>query len=92
VLVFLIRHWQTIAAFTAGALVGALLLYAWANAFAIPDARQEGMELERAAVNARAMRIIQERSRLNEEIGRMSLSELCTELGGVWMPEDGECR
>lgn len=89
-LVLLIRHWRTIASIGAGAVLGAFLMFAWAQAVIAPNARQEGRELERAAVNARAMRIIQERSRLNEEIGRMSDQELCAELGGELI--GGVCR
>ena len=83
----LLRYWQI----GAGAALGAFLMFGVSAAILQPQARQEGRALERADANARAMRIIQERIQTNADVGKMSLSELCSELGGR-MHDDGTCR
>ena len=86
-LVLAIRHWKI----GAGAVLGAILMLGWTMAVTVPNARQEGRELERAAALARSMEIIKERSETDAEIGRMSDRELCAALGGSWVQDGRAC-
>ncbi|WP_157813646.1 hypothetical protein [Sinorhizobium meliloti] len=71
--------------------VGGLLLFSALNALLwLPEAREEGRELERAAALKRSIEIIQERGRTNAEINALDDAGLCRELGGMF--EDGQCR
>lgn len=51
-----------------------------------------GREAERDAARKRAMELIQERSKTNEEVSKLDVIGLCIELEGVWIPESSECR
>lgn len=51
-----------------------------------------GREAERSAARDRAMELIEQRSKDNDAISRLDVAGLCVELGGVWVPEQNECR
>lgn len=71
---------------------GGFLLFSALNALLwLPQAREEGRELERAATIARSIEIIKERGRTNAEINALSPADLCAELGGVWVRENKRC-
>jgi len=57
----------------------------------LPAARQEGRETERAEVLKQSMENIKRRSQTNAEIERMDARQLCTALGGGWVPENKQC-
>ena len=72
--------------------VGGFLLFSVLNALLwLPEAREEGRAMERAAALARSVEIIKERNRTNEEINALTPADLCAEFGGVWVPEDKRC-
>lgn len=76
----------------AGGLVGALLMFAVSSLILQPQAHERGREAERAAALERSMDLIRERSATNEQIGRMSDGELCSALGGRWVPDEAICE
>jgi len=73
-----------------GALFGIGLFGLVSVVYFLPQAREEGRELERAATLQKSIETIQKRSKTNAEIRNLSASALCLELGGVF--SDGECH
>lgn len=69
-----------------------MLASIYINVLVIPEAREEGRELERAAALERSMQIIRQRSTTDAEIGRMSDGDLCREIGGVWLSVERTCQ
>ncbi|KQZ49694.1 hypothetical protein ASD54_12205 [Rhizobium sp. Root149] len=76
---------------TAAAL-GFLACYLVATIFWLPNARQEAVAGERAAVMARAIEIVKERGKNDVEIRNMPDGALCVELGGSWVRPDNICN
>ncbi len=74
---------------TAAAL-GFLACYLVATIFWLPNARQEAIAGERAAVMARAIDVLKERGKNDAQISRMGNSDLCRELGGL--PDGDNCN
>lgn len=88
-LVLLIRHWRTIAQIGAGAILGAFLMFAWAQAVIAPNARQEGRELERAAIAVAGQKAEFERKGDDAKLRQMSDFDLCVaHLRGRGLPID----
>ncbi|WP_242217948.1 hypothetical protein [Shinella zoogloeoides] len=64
----------------AGALLGALAVYAYTQAVSLPAARSEGRALERAAAAAEAISRIQELEKNNETFRSLSPRDRCLAL------------
>ncbi|GLQ36768.1 hypothetical protein GCM10007908_03880 [Rhizobium albus] len=75
-----------------GAIIGALLMLTVSKAILQPQAHERGREAERAAALERSMDLIRKRSATNDKIGRMSDGELCSALGGRWVPDEAVCE
>jgi hypothetical protein len=58
----------------------------------LPAARNEGRDIERAAVLKQAMKNIEQRGKTNAEIRVLNDGALCRELGGIWVPENNVCE
>lgn len=58
----------------------------------LPNARDEGREIERAATLKRSMELIEQRSKTNAEIRNLDDGALCRALGGKWVPENNICE
>lgn len=58
----------------------------------IPQARNEGREMERTAVLKQAMKNIEQRGKTNAEIRVLDTGALCRELGGRWVSENNLCE
>lgn len=71
--------------------VGFLACYLVATIFWLPNARQEAIAGERAAVMARAIDVLKERGKNDAQISRMGDDALCIELGGVWDQAENVC-
>ena len=71
-----------------GGLVAVMLVATWA----VTSAYQHGRQVERADALERSMTLIRDRSKTNETIRRMSDGDLCRELGGLWLPDEGRCE
>lgn len=76
----------------AGGLIGALLMFGVSALILQPQAHERGREAERAAALERSMDLIRERNATDEQIGRMSDGELCSALGGRWVPDAAICE
>ena len=74
----------------AGAILGGVIVYSYVQAFTLPAAREQERQLIRAETLERAIDLYQERSRTNADVQRLSDSDICTELGGLW--RDGLCH
>ncbi|PST27217.1 hypothetical protein C7U60_02735 [Mesorhizobium plurifarium] len=73
--------------------IGGFLLFSAINALLwLPEAREEGRELERAASLKRSMELIEQRSRTNAEINALDDAGLCAALGGRWVPDKKLCE
>lgn len=73
--------------------VGGFLLFSAVNALLLlPQAREEGRELARAASLKRSMELIEQRSRTNAEINALDDAGLCAALGGRWVPDKKLCE
>ncbi|VVT32956.1 conserved hypothetical protein [Rhizobium sp. EC-SD404] len=75
-----------------GGLISALLMFGASALILQPQAYERGREAERAAALERSMDLIRERNATDEEIGRLSDAELCSALGGLWVPERSICE
>lgn len=73
----------------AGALLGGVIVYSYMQAFTLPAARELERQLIRAETLERAIDLYQQRSRTNADVQRLSDSDICRELGGVF--SDGVC-
>lgn len=73
----------------AGAVLGALVVYAYTQAVSLPAARSEALQQARAATLEKAIDLVHERSRTNAEVQKLDDAGICRELGGVW--GDGVC-
>ena len=58
----------------------------------LPDARNEGREMERADALKKSIELIQKRGKTNAEIRVLDTGALCRELGGRWLPENNVCE
>lgn len=76
----------------AGAALGFAATYALSAAIWQPQARHEGATAERAAIMARSIEAMQERAGTDAEIRKMDDASLCSELGGIWLPDENTCR
>lgn len=56
----------------------------------LPDARDEGRELERADALKKSIELIQKRSKTNDQVRDLSADGLCVALGGRFV--DGVCQ
>lgn len=74
---------------TAGAILGGVVVYSYVQAFTLPAAREAERQAIRAETLQRAIDLVQERSRTNADVQRLSDSDICIELGGVF--RDGVC-
>lgn len=74
---------------TAAAL-GFLACYLVSSLFWLPNARQEAVAGERAAVMARAIDVLKERGKNDAQISGMDNNALCVELGGL--PDGDNCN
>ena len=57
-----------------------------------PRYRAEGASQERAAAYAAAIKLTEQRNKLNEEIKALSKPELCARLGGRWVSNTASCE
>lgn len=73
-----------------GALIGAVVVIAYTHLVSLPAARSEAKQQVRAETLQRAIDLVHERSRTNADVQRLSDSDICTELGGLW--RDGICH
>jgi hypothetical protein len=73
----------------AGAVLGGVVVYSYVQAFTLPSARELERQLIRAETLEKAIDLVQERSRTNADVQRLSDSDICRELGGVF--SDGAC-
>ncbi|TAA54797.1 hypothetical protein [Shinella sp. JR1-6] len=74
---------------TAGAILGGVVVYSYVQAFTLPAAREAERQAIRAETLERAIDLVQERSRTNADVQRLSDSDICIELGGLF--RDGVC-
>lgn len=74
--------------------MGASALIAGLVAFYLGHAigKSTGRALERGDALARSIELIKERSKTNEDVGRMDDAALCRDLGGVWVQDDNVCQ
>jgi hypothetical protein len=56
-----------------------------------PSVRAETRSLIEAQARERALELIKKASEDHEEISNMDMSGICSELGGVWMPDERRC-
>lgn len=75
----------------AGALLGALAVYAYAQAVSLPAARSEGSALERAAAAAEAINRIQELEKNNATFRSLTSRDRCLVLMRDSGLPDAEC-
>ena len=73
----------------AGALLGALVVYAYTQAISLPAARSEGRALERAELDAATTKAIGELT--NEADKARVARRLCRERGRVYLNATGVC-
>lgn len=73
----------------AGAILGGVVAWAFALIVVVPAAREAERQAIRAETLEKAIDLVQERSRTNADVRRLSDSDICRELGGVW--QDGIC-
>jgi membrane-bound ClpP family serine protease len=73
-----------------GALIGAVVVIAYTHLVSLPAARSEAKQQAKAETLQRAIDLVHERSRTNADVQRLSDSDICDELGGVW--RDGICH
>jgi hypothetical protein len=81
---------QMIAGAIAGGLAVLLLSQLYLHSYAIPAARNEGREMERAFALKKSIELIQKRSKTNAEVRDLSAGGLCVALGGKFV--DGVCQ
>lgn len=73
----------------AGAIIGGIVVLGYALVVVVPAARENERQIIRAETLERAIDLYQERSRTNADVQRLSDSDICRELGGVFI--DGVC-
>lgn len=73
----------------AGAILGGVVVYSYVQAFTLPAAREAERQIIRAETLERAIDLYQQRSRTNADVQRLSDSDICIELGGLF--RDGVC-
>lgn len=74
-------------------LIAAFAIFQLVNTvWLLPDARNEGREMERADALKKSIELIQKRSKTNAEIRVFDTGALCRELGGRWVPADNVCE
>lgn len=75
-----------------GAALGAIV--AWGIAYNVGWYRGDHAGYERAQdeARARAMELIEQRSKDNAEITDLDAAAMCRELGGIWLSDEGRCN
>ena len=74
-----------------GGLILAFAIFQLVNTlWLLPDARDEGRELERADALKKSIELIQKRSKTNAQIRDLSAGGLCAALDGKFV--DGVCQ
>lgn len=74
-----------------GGLILAFVIFQLANTvWLLPQARNEGREMERADALKKSIELIQKRSKTNAQVRDLSADGLCVALGGKFV--DGVCQ
>lgn len=72
--------------------VAGIVLIVVFSVWAINAAYQEGRDAERTATLTTSVKILRERSAIDDQTRSMDSSSLCRALGGVWVPDDSTCQ
>lgn len=74
-----------------GGLIAAFVIFQLVNTlWLLPQARNEGRDMERADALKKSIELIQKRSQTNAKFRDLSASGLCVDLGGKFV--DGVCQ
>lgn len=74
-----------------GGLLATAALIVFNTTIENPGVRRDERALIESAARARALALIEQRGRDNEEISDLDLAGLCGELGGRWVPNESRC-